>query len=248
MYGSKVCVQDFWYFVSGLDIQLEQSENHNPACKKTVCQFQVARYDESCTIFFNKFGMNSWVVKVSHIESGNMGSILAECQTFGCRQQFCVALRPSVHRHAHLYIAALSIIFSFLDLVSGNLVLTGFLLLNMNILLPLFWSTWSQALGQDLATCAGLAHRRDYSDCRTSEQKSQKVLGYCFSLNYRKYLKNSGPQWGFFKPHPPDWLRVRFPTFGWLFEQRVSGSNASLTQNRKIPIILLAFHVNRGNI
>ena len=80
MYGSKVCVQDFWYFVSGLDIQLEQSENHNPACKKTVCQFQVARYDESCTIFFNKFGMNSWVVKVSHIESGDMGSILAECR------------------------------------------------------------------------------------------------------------------------------------------------------------------------
>ena len=31
---SKVCVQEFWYFVSGLDIQLEQSENDSPVCKK----------------------------------------------------------------------------------------------------------------------------------------------------------------------------------------------------------------------
>ena len=29
---------------------------------------------------------------------------------------------------------------------------------NMNILLPLLWNTWSRALGQDLATGAGLAH------------------------------------------------------------------------------------------
>ena len=35
MYWSKVCVQDFWYFVPGLDIQPEQSENDNPACKKS---------------------------------------------------------------------------------------------------------------------------------------------------------------------------------------------------------------------
>ena len=26
MYRSKVCIQEFWYFVSGLDIQLEKSE------------------------------------------------------------------------------------------------------------------------------------------------------------------------------------------------------------------------------
>ena len=40
------------------------------------------------------------------------------------------------------------------------------LTLNMNIRLPLFWSTWSSASGPDSATCAGLAHGRDYSDCR----------------------------------------------------------------------------------
>ena len=36
MYRSKVCAQEFWYFVPGLDIQLEQSENDNPALKKAV--------------------------------------------------------------------------------------------------------------------------------------------------------------------------------------------------------------------
>ena len=36
MYRSKVCVQEFWYFVPGLDIQPEQSENDSPARKKAV--------------------------------------------------------------------------------------------------------------------------------------------------------------------------------------------------------------------
>ena len=40
------------------------------------------------------------------------------------------------------------------------------LTLNMNIQLPLFWSTWSPARGQDSATSVGLAHGRDYSYCR----------------------------------------------------------------------------------
>ena len=36
MYQSKVCVQEFWYFVPGLDIQPEKSKNNNPPCKKAV--------------------------------------------------------------------------------------------------------------------------------------------------------------------------------------------------------------------
>ena len=61
------------------------------------------------------------------------------------------------------------------------------LTLNMNIRLPLFWSTWSQALGLDSATCAGLAHGSDYSNCRASELIA-KVPGHCFSLNCQKYF------------------------------------------------------------
>ena len=71
------------------------------------------------------------------------------------------------------------------------------LTLNMNIRRPLFWSTWSLALGLDSATCAGLAHGLDYSDCRASEQKSKKVLGPYFSLNCRKYLKSKALGEGF---------------------------------------------------
>ena len=54
------------------------------------------------------------------------------------------------------------------------------LTLNMNIRLPLFWSTWGWARGPDPATCAGLAHGRDCSNCRASEQKSQNCLAIIF--------------------------------------------------------------------
>ena len=47
MYRSKVCVQEFLYFVSGLDIQLEQSENDNPVC--SGCRLQ---YTTSHIMFF----------------------------------------------------------------------------------------------------------------------------------------------------------------------------------------------------
>ena len=36
MYQLKVCVQEFWYCVPGLDIQPELSEIVNSACKKAV--------------------------------------------------------------------------------------------------------------------------------------------------------------------------------------------------------------------
>ena len=71
----------------------------------------------------------------------------------------------------------------FVDFVCGNLS-------NINIQLPLFWSTWIQALGQDAATCADLGHGLDYSYCITSEQKWQERwyirCGHCVSLNRRK--------------------------------------------------------------
>ena len=45
MYRSKVCFQQFWYIVSGLDVQFEQSDNDNPVGKKNGCiNLQVAKY------------------------------------------------------------------------------------------------------------------------------------------------------------------------------------------------------------
>ena len=62
MYQSKVCVQEFWYIVSCLDIQLEQSENNSLVCKKNP--LQVAKYDESYTVFFVEWvRTNGLVVK-----------------------------------------------------------------------------------------------------------------------------------------------------------------------------------------
>ena len=37
---SKVCVQELLYFVSGLDIRLEQSENNSPISKKIDCKWR----------------------------------------------------------------------------------------------------------------------------------------------------------------------------------------------------------------
>ena len=42
MYRSKVCVQQFKYFVSALDIQLEQSEIDDPVRKKIGCNLRNA--------------------------------------------------------------------------------------------------------------------------------------------------------------------------------------------------------------
>ena len=71
MYWSKVCVQEFSFFVSGLDIQLEQSEYDSPVCKKISCRWHHGKIGRVMYCFF--------VVKVSHRESGDMGSIPDEC-------------------------------------------------------------------------------------------------------------------------------------------------------------------------
>ena len=51
MYIKKNCGQEFWYILSGLDIQIEQSDNDDPALKKWV---KIAKYDESYTVFFGR--------------------------------------------------------------------------------------------------------------------------------------------------------------------------------------------------
>ena len=68
MCRSKVCVQKFWYFVSGLDIQPEQSENDNPARKNAVPETTI-----HVPFFYDS------VVKASRGEAGDMGLIPAGC-------------------------------------------------------------------------------------------------------------------------------------------------------------------------
>ena len=49
MYQSKVCVQEFSYFVSGLDIQVEKFEYNSPVRQKFSCRWQNMT---SRTLFF----------------------------------------------------------------------------------------------------------------------------------------------------------------------------------------------------
>ena len=113
------------------------------------------------------------------------------------------------------------------------------LTLNMNIRLPLFWSTWSRAWGPDSATCAGLAHGSDYSDCRASRclgAEIAKVHGLRFSLNRRKYLKNKGHARGYFNHHPPDC---------WVFDSVVLYSYYG-KDNVQCPTLFTATFSNSG--
>ena len=112
---------------------------------------------------------------------------------------FCMALSKSLHWHKHFYSAALSL-YLFLEFLQWQPRPDRVLDVNLNILLPLFWSTWSRGRGPDLATCAGLANGRDYSYCIASEQKCLKRLGHFISLKCQEYWKSRGLCSGVFNP------------------------------------------------
>ena len=57
MYRSKVCVQELSYFVSGLDIQFEQSEYNSPVHKKLVAGGEIRRVIYR---FFLAIDTNQW--------------------------------------------------------------------------------------------------------------------------------------------------------------------------------------------
>ena len=174
------------------------------------CTQKDAKTDDWLTVFFVQLmPIYGSVFKMSCIELGDMGSILDGC----CHRAEtpCLPLAisrgtepVSALRHALLYCCTLYNTIQYLYIYiylgfrhfqsSTDRVLT----LNMNIQVPLFWSTWSRAQGPHSATCVGLAHGRDYSYCslRASEQKSQKSLAF-FSFNCRKYLKTMAHCEGF---------------------------------------------------
>ena len=182
-----------------------QSQNDNLERKKAVpgCDMRRVIFH-----FFQAIDTNLWLSgQHEALWGGQLGFDSRRIlKLYAAPRPFCVSLSPSVHWHARFYIAALALIFQvfFLGFRQCRSRAERMLTLNMNIRLALFWSTWCRARGPDSATCApaGLANGRNYSDCRDSEQKSQKVLGHCFPLNYRE---NKGPPWGFFNPHLPDW-------------------------------------------
>ena len=67
----------------------------------------------------------------------------------------------------------------------------------MNIWLPLFWSTWSWAQGQELATCAGLAPGHWLLLWFSLGAKVPEKARHCVSLNCWKYWKKVAQAKGF---------------------------------------------------
>ena len=180
MCQSKVWVQEFWYFVSGLDIQLEQSKSNNPICRG--CWLQ-----NTChTLLFLDCRISAdknlcLVVKVSWKWSGEMGSNPTGCwnslSPLGnfTRHWACQCTDTST-----FYIAVLSIIFflgfhhwqSRADLVVN---------LNVTIWLPLFCRTWTWALAHTCPHVLAWHMGTGQSYCRASELTDCQVSGFVFS-------------------------------------------------------------------
>ena len=87
------------------------------------------------------------------------------------------------------------------------------------------------ALGPDLATCAGLAHGRDYSNCRALKLILQKY----FSLNGRKYLKTMAYSEGF-QPSTPRLSHSWKAEKRWSQREVVPVSGGSMGPQSSLPI------------
>ena len=86
MYRSKVCVEEFWYFVPDIDIQVEESENDNPALQKAnAANLPVYKQVKSYAIFFYRLTQTYvLVVKVSRRKFGGSGSNFVSAETLWC--------------------------------------------------------------------------------------------------------------------------------------------------------------------
>ena len=152
---------------------------------------------------------HSLVVKVSHSESGGSVSILARHWTLCHLSAILRGTEPvSALTRALLNCCALHIFSpSWISSVAISR-WQGFDSKHEHptvFRLPLFWSTWRRARGPDLAACAGLAHWRDYSDCRATEKCHKSA----WPMNCKKYLKKGGNCEGFSTLIPQTALALR---------------------------------------
>ena len=225
MYRYNVCCQEFWYIVSGLDIQLEHwaiRERHS--CTQKICS---SLRDMTSHILFLTVHwyepMSEWwrqvlVSRSTWVQLSQHAKIL--CRPFAISR----GTEPvTVHCcSARGYVDALSIHLLFSNFVNGDLALTGprqgfnswheHPMSTHVTVLEHLKTSWSWARGLDSATCAGLAHGRDCSYGIASEKKRQNGLGHYFSMNYRKYLKKWATFWPrVFDPHLPDCNILNLP-------------------------------------
>ena len=152
--GSTVCSQEFWYILSGLDIQLEQSENEDPAHKKLVQGCKTLRVTYSFSLA-RRLQTHGSVENASCSEHGNMNLSSTRCWNFFLPLgHFVWHWARQWNDTCAFYIAVCSLFFCSRIVWVWTLLWQG-LPLNMNIWLPLFWTTWRPATSQDPDTCAG---------------------------------------------------------------------------------------------
>ena len=121
-----------------------------------------------------------------------MGLIPACCWNICFPRTFCVTLSPFVDwQSCFIYIAALSIISSFLNFVKQYRTDRDLTLYN-SFWLPLFGALGVGQLAQTLPHVRAWLLGSDYSCCIASEQKCLKRFSHYFSLSCWKYWKNSG--------------------------------------------------------
>ena len=124
--------------------------------KKSVALLQVAKYDDSYTVFFKQLiRTNGLVVNTGCRESGDMGSIPDDCWNALQWPSRADSQWPSRADRA--------------------------VNLNTTIQLALFWRTWTRARARTRPHMLAWHMGRDYSDCRASELTDSQVSGFVFS-------------------------------------------------------------------
>ena len=186
MSRSKVCVQEFSYFVSGLLIfNLKNPSTTVLYAKKSVAGGEIWRVIYSLFRAIDTNHSNQWLSGQHWLQRvGRCGfkswGVLKRSQAAAPRT-FCVALSPSVHWHTSFSYCCTLYNFSFLGFRQWQSRTDRVVNLNTTIWLPLFWRTWTWALARSRPHVLALHMDRDYSNCRASDMTDHQVSGFVFS-------------------------------------------------------------------
>ena len=113
MCWSKVCSEELWYILSGLNIWLDQSENDNPARQNW---FKVTRHDKPYTIFYiDLFELMAWWLRQVAVSQATRVPFTHVTESLCCPKAILRGIEPDAsarqwaEQRAYIYC---SIIFS----------------------------------------------------------------------------------------------------------------------------------------
>ena len=220
MYRSKVCVQEFSYFVSGLDIQLEKSEYNRPVRKKSVAGGEIRRVH---VLFFlrNRYEpMAQWLRLVAESRA-TWVRFLKSAETLCSASAILRGTEPVSALTRALFTLSRSLWFF------SSWILSVTISRWQTIWLPLIWRAWTRALASNRPHVLAWHIGRDYCDCRASELTDRQVNGFVFSW----FLENTENT----KASQETFLRL-MPWAGWGLKNPHCG-----------PLFSSIFHNSRKN-